>query len=98
MTTTKYFVATDYDLTLRLQALFDETADLQRQLDHSKVENTWMKEKQRALTLKLNATHRKISLLVKQMKHLQSDTETTTETSPQTICAATQTNRLAQIG
>jgi hypothetical protein len=76
MTTAKYFNATDYDLTLRLQALFDETVDLQSQLDHSKFENTCMREKQRALTLKLNAAHKKISLLVKKMKHLQSDTET----------------------
>ncbi len=92
MATTKYSDATDYDLTLRLQALFNETVDLQSQLDHARFENTLMKEKQRALTLKLNTAHKKISLLVKKMKYLRSDNEITRTAAPQTISAARRTS------
>jgi hypothetical protein len=98
MTTAKYFDATDYDLTLRLQALFDETVELQDQIDRSRIENVWLKEEQRVLTLKLNVAHKEISLLVRKMKHLLFDTETAKTGTPQTISASKRTNRLQQIG
>jgi hypothetical protein len=98
MTTPKYFDATEYDLTLRLQSLFDETVLLQGQLDYSKTENARLKDEQQVLTLKLNVAHKEISLLVKKMKHLVSDTDTAKTVTPQTISFAKRTNRLQQIG
>lgn len=87
MSTTCYFVESDYDLTLRLQELFHETVDLQAKLDHSDVENIRLKEERRELNLKLRETHNEISLLVMKMKHLLSDTESAKRPTMQTISA-----------
>ena len=68
--TNRYFVASDYDLTLRLQKLFRETVVLQAKLDNSE-----LKDERIELELKLEETHNEISRLVKEMKYLLSDTQ-----------------------
>ena len=67
--TNRYFVARDYDLTLRLQELFRETVVLQAKLD-----NSGLKDERIELELKLEKTHDEISRLVKEIKYLLSDT------------------------
>jgi hypothetical protein len=70
MDTGRYFVASEYDLTLRLQALFHETVALQARAD-----NAELKDERIELELKLEAVHGEISRLVKEMKYLLSDAE-----------------------
>ena len=80
MATNRYFVASDYDLTLRLQELFHETVALQVRLD-----NAGNKEERMAVGLKIKETHHEITLLVKEMKHLLSDTEIVRSPAPLTF-------------
>jgi len=68
----RYFVAGDYDLTLRLQKLFHETVALQTKLD-----NATLKNERTESALKLINAHNEISVLVKQIKQLLSDAEIT---------------------
>jgi len=68
----KYFVAGDYDLTLRLQRLFHETVSLQTRFD-----SAVLKDERIELSLKLKDAHNEISVLVKQIKYLLSDDEST---------------------
>ena len=68
----RYFVAGDYDLTLRLQKLFHETVALQTKLD-----NATLKNERTESALKLKNAHNEISVLVKQIKQLLSDAEIT---------------------
>ncbi len=98
MATTCYFVESDYDLTSRLQTLFNETVDLQAKLDNAEVENVRLKDERREFTLKLKEAHSEISLLVKKMKHLLSDPETVKNSTPQTLNAFRRGNRIQQTG
>ena len=98
MATTDYFVESDYDLSLRLQALFHETVDLQVKLDNVEVENARLKDERRELTMKLKEAHNEISALVKKMKRLLSDTEIVKSPVPQTISASKRSNRMQQTG
>ena len=68
----KYFVAGDYDLTLRLQNLFHETVTLQTKFD-----NAVLRKERVEFSLKLKEVHNEISVLVKQIKQLLSDAEIT---------------------
>ena len=70
MATNRYFISSDYDLTLRLQKLFHETVALQTKLD-----NAELKDERIELELKLGEVHNEISRLIKEIKYLLSDTE-----------------------
>ena len=87
MATNSYFVASDYDLTLRLQKLFHETVALQTKLD-----NAVLKDERIELALKLKEAHNKITLLVKEMKQLLSDTEIVKNPTPLTLSALKRRN------
>jgi hypothetical protein len=82
-TTNRYFVASDYDLTLRLQELFHQTVALQAKFD-----NAELKDERIELELKLEEVHSEISRLVKNMKHLLSDTEIAKKPTPLTLGAS----------
>jgi len=75
--TNRYFIASDYDLTLRLQELFHETVAIQTILD-----NAELKGKRVKLELKLEETHDEISRLVKEMKSLRDDAEPVKSSPP----------------
>ena len=79
----RYFVAGDYDLTLRLRELFHETVSLQAKLD-----SAGLKAERVELASKLKATHKEINLLVREMKHLLSDTEAVTNPASLTLSAS----------
>jgi len=81
----RYFVASDYDLTLRLQALFHETVALQTELD-----NAGNKNERAELASKLKKTHNEITLLVKKMKSLLSDTETVKNSATRKLSTSRQ--------
>ena len=85
--TNKYFIASDYDLTLRLQELFHETVDLQTKLDNAK-----LKTERIVLELKIKEAHNEISRLVKKMKHLLSDTESVKKPVPLMLGASKRSN------
>jgi hypothetical protein len=87
MATNRYFVASDYDLTLRLQELFHETVALQ-----AKIDNAELKDERIELELKLEKAHNEISQLVKNMKHLLSDTEIAKKPIPLTLSASKRSN------
>ena len=87
MLTDKYFIASDYDLTLHLQDLFHETVVLQSRLD-----NAGLKAERAELELKLEQTHGEISRLIKEVKHLLSDTEITKKPAPLTLSASRRSN------
>ena len=70
LATNRYFVSSDYDLTLRLQKLFHETVAQQTKLD-----NAVLKDERIELELKLGEIHNEISQLIKEIKYLLSDTE-----------------------
>lgn len=70
LATNRYFVSSDYDLTLRLQKLFQETVAQQTKLD-----NAVLKDERIELELKLGEIHNEISRLIKEIKYLLSDTE-----------------------
>lgn len=84
--TNKYFVASDYDLTLRLQKLFHETVSLQAELDNSEFKDECIE-----LELKVEEAHNEISLLVKKIKHLLADSEIV-ETPVQPTLSASKRN------
>ena len=69
----RYFSESDYDLTLRLQELFQDTVDLQTQLGKVDLDNAKLKEERNALASRLKETHNEICRLVMSMKHLLSD-------------------------
>lgn len=85
--TKTYFVASDYDLTLRLQKLFHETVALQ-----SKLDNAELKDEHVELALKLEDVHGEISRMVKKMKYLLSDTEIVKSPAPLTFGASKRGN------
>jgi hypothetical protein len=85
--TNRYFVASDYDLTLRMQELFHETVALQTRLD-----NAELKDERIELELKLENVHNEISRLVKNMKHLLSDIEIAKKPTPLILSAFKRSN------
>ena len=82
-----YFVASDYDLTLRLQRLFHETVTLQTRHD-----NAGTKSERVELASRLKATHNEIALLVKEIKFLLSDMETVKSAIPLTLGSPKRSN------
>jgi len=91
MVKNRYFVASDYDLTLRLQALFHETVALQTNLD-----NAELKGERTELELKLGKAHNEIALLVKKMKYLLSDTEAVKKSIHKTTSTPKRSKRTRQ--
>ncbi len=75
MTTNSYFVARDYDLTLRLQELFLEYAALNTKIHNARSSKDVMNEKNLELSLKLKETVNEIGLLVMKMKRIQTNTK-----------------------
>lgn len=82
MTTNSYFVAKDYDLTLRLQELFLEYAALNTQIHNARSSKAVMNEKSLELSLKLKETVNEIGLLVMKMKRIQIDTKLSKQPMP----------------
>jgi len=85
MATTRYFVESDYDLTVRLQELFQETVNLQTMLNNADIESARLKDERRELAMRKTEVHHEMSLLVTSMKHLISDTGIVKNRTPQTI-------------
>jgi len=83
----RYFVAGDYDLTLRLQGLFHETVALQVKLD-----NAAQKRERVELALQIKSVHNEISVLIKEMKGLLADTEIVKTPATLTLSTSKRSN------
>jgi hypothetical protein len=93
MTTNSYFVASDYDLTLRLQELFHQNVLLYTLIENSGNETAEARVDRFQLALKLKKANDELAQLVMEIKNLQSDTEVEIPT-PQTLSASKRTNRI----
>lgn len=98
MSTNRYFVASEYDLTLQLQELFHATTSLQTKLDQAENANAKLKDEHLEMRLQLKESHNEISRLVMKMKQLLSDTEVVRNPVRQTISASKRSARLQQTG
>ena len=74
MTSNGYLAVKSHDLTLRLQALFQEYIDLNTQIHNTRINKDAMSDECIELSLKQKNVVREIGLIVKQIKLLQSGT------------------------
>jgi hypothetical protein len=74
MTSNGYLAVKSFDLTLRLQALFQEYVDLNTQIHDARINKDAMSDECIELSLKLKTVVQEIGLIVKKIKHLQSET------------------------
>ena len=85
MTSNEYLARKSYDMTLRLQNLFQEYVDLNTQIHNARVNKDAMSEKCIELSIHLKTVVKKIGLIVKQIKHLQSENLIAKNTRQETL-------------
>ena len=71
MTSNGYLAIKNYDLTLRLQALFQDYVDLNTQIHNTRINKDAMSKECVELSLKLKTVVQEIGLIVKQIKQFQ---------------------------
>jgi len=69
MTSNGYLATKSYDLTLRLQGLFQEYVNLNTQIHNIRVNKNAMSEECIELSLKLKVVVQEIGLIVKQIRN-----------------------------
>jgi len=90
MTSNGYLAVESYDLTLRLQVLFQEYVDLNTQIHNARINKDAMSEECIELSLKLKTVVQEIGLIVKKIKHLQSETLIARNLWQETLSASTR--------